>query len=337
MTWDNYHEVRHQLEELAEQMGAPLRPEKDLPLAIGFLKKKVYGKGGKCWYWLREFKPDAGGCYIVGAYGSYKDGSRFKVDVDWKPLSEAERARKQAERQAAEEQLRQRRAEEARLAALSAADLWHEASRDGKSEYLQRKAVVAEACRYLRDGSIVVPLLRYDLPREEALVGTQRIWPSGRKRFTAGFAKPGASLRLGTVAGRQMLLICEGYATGLSIRMALEQQLPVFVALDAYNLMPVCMLLRTLYPDSRLLICADDDWKTEDHEGKPSNVGRLKAKEVAQAIERVDMVYPVFPAGRIRGNKETDFNDLHVGAGLRHVQAQLRSVIDAIRRYRAAA
>jgi putative DNA primase/helicase len=198
--------------------------------------------------------------------------------------------------------------------------LWATASREGESAYLVRKAVQAEACRYLPDGSIVIPLLRYDLPREQALQGVQQIWPDGAKRFTAGLAKKGTCVRLGHVVVGEPMLLCEGYATGLTLRMAVDRRLPVFVALDAGNLLPVAELLRGLYPASKLLICADDDYRTD------GNPGREKAHKASRAVAHCQYLYPIFRPGN-RGPKDTDFNDLHVREGLGIVRRQLRHVL----------
>lgn len=326
---DNYHAVVEQMEAFGVQWR---RGGRDLPLQVDTPKRKTCGQGGKWWYWLRTFRPDAGGCYIVGRFGSYKTGDSQKVEVDWAPLSQAEKARLRAERAAAEARQREERARESALAAMSAAELWRTASPTGTSAYLRRKLVDGEACRYLPDGSLVIPLLRYDLPRDQALRAVQRIYPGPRthwrtgeplpdKTFTKGFDKPGCCLRLGHVVVGEPLLICEGYATGLSIRMALQRKLPVFVALDAGNLQPVAELLRTLHPHSPILICADDDWRTTDHAGRPYNPGRDKAWRTCKALPHTHLVYPIFGPGR--GDKDTDFNDLHAREGLGAVRRQL--------------
>lgn len=332
----NYHEVVHQMGDF----GIQLRPQ-DLPLQIDRPRKRTCGKGGKYWYRLYEFRPRAGGAYIVGAYGSYASGEWQKVEVDWRPLSEAERERFRAERAAAEAKAREEREHEAQLAAMSAAQLWRTASREGQSAYLQRKGVEPEACRYLRDGSIVVPLLRYDLPREQALRALQRIYPGPRfdrrtkeplpqKTFTKGFLKDGCCLRLGEVVEGSVLLVCEGYATGLSLRMAIERRHPVFIALDAHNLRHVVEILRRLYPDHPLLICADDDHRRRHPvTGELENLGRLAAWKVARQVDACYVTYPVF--GATRGEDDTDFNDLHARDGLPAVAEQLRLVLEALR------
>jgi putative DNA primase/helicase len=245
--------------------------------------------------------------------------------VDWQGITEAERDALQARRQAQAEADAQARAAAAAQAAMTAAELWSSAAREplGPVPYLQRKAVQAEGCRYLRDGSIVIPLIRYDLPRDQALKALQVIRPDGTKRFTKGMEKPGCCLRLGHVVVGEPLLICEGWATGLSLRMALERKLPVFVGLDAGNLLPVAQLLRGLHPHSPLLICADDDWRTE------GNPGRHKAHVTAKAVAECAYTWPVFQR-HLRGPKDTDFNDLALRQGLNAVRQQIRQVLPFI-------
>ena len=345
---DNYQAVLHQMEEF----GVEFAP-KDLPLVIDAPKRRGCGKKGKWWYWLRTFRPDAGGSFIVGRFGSYKTGESAKVLVDWKPMGDAERARLKAEREAAQARAQQARQAEAALAAASAAELWAKASREGRSEYLERKQVQPEACRYLPEqwvlrwparrpgeedtvvrlpgGTLVLPLVRYDLPREQALRGLQFIKPDGFKLFTRGFDKVGCALRLGDLpAGAPLMLVCEGYATGLTLRMATGHAYPVFVALDAGSLQHVVRLLRGLYPRTRMLVCADDDWKTTDHTGRLSNPGKAAAMKIAREVTGCDFVYPIFHPDT-RGDKDTDFNDLHVRHGLEAVRLQMGAVVQAMR------
>ncbi len=336
---DNYASVVHQMEEFGVEFLA-----RDLPLQVDLPKRKTCGKGGKWWYWLRVFEPDGGGRYLVGRFGTYKHGgSDAKVEVDWKPLSDAERARLAAERLAARERADAARAEMAELAALDGVALWRRASVAGTSAYLERKGVEAEACRYLPDGSIVIPLLRYDLPRAEAFKGVQRIYPGPRrdengdglpqKVFTKGFAKTGCAVRLGgeKPGALPIVLVCEGYATGLSLRMAVDRELMVYVALDAGNLAHVVPLVGDLHPAHRILICADDDWLTKGRDGKPNNPGRTAAKAIAREVSGCDIVWPVF-CPSTRHAADTDFNDLHARQGLDAVRRQLIGVLTMMER-----
>ena len=294
------------------------------PSPLNLNGKRVYfGPKKKQWYRLHEIRSRVSSReVVVGDFGDFKHGVYCKVDIDWKGMAAEERERLKEQRLQQEERQKQERAAAAAQAAMTAAEIWTSAAREplGPVPYLQRKAVQAEGCRYLRDGSIVIPLLRYDLPRDQALKALQVIRPDGTKRFTKGMEKPGCSLRLGHVVVGEPLLICEGWATGLSLRMAVDRKLPVFVGLDAGNLLPVAQLLRGLYPQSPLLICADDDYLT------PGNPGREKAHKAAKALDDCRYTWPVFPPGR-RGPKDTDFNDLHAVAGLAAVRRQLRHVL----------
>lgn len=335
-------------EDVLRQMrswGIELR-DKDLQSFGPHEKRQTVGKGGKHWYWLQEFRPRAGGLFLVGRFGSYKDGSSIKVENDWSKLPDEDRERMQREREAARVAAEARRQEDAAMAALGAAELWRRGSTTGSSPYLLRKGFdggQGESCRYLPDGSLLVPLIRYDMPRESALRGVQRIYPGPRtdgrtgeplpdKVFTKDFEKPGVSVRLGgseQAAQARLLLVCEGYATGLTLRHATGFAVPVFVALDAGNLARVVPLLAGLYPNARYLICADDDWRTRDHAGQLNNPGRTKAKAVAKVTPRCDMVYPVFDPAT-RQVKDTDFNDLQARQGLDAVRDQLGAVLQAI-------
>lgn len=286
-------------------------------------KVRRFGPKKAQWYRLRELRTDGGTFVVVGSFGNHRGQERWRIEVDWKGISAEERQALQQRRADQAEADQRKRAAEAARAAMSAAELWASAERTGSSAYLSRKLVEPEACRFLPDGSIVVPLLRYDEPRESALKALQRIWPDGTKRFTRGFQKPGVCLRLGLVVASEPVLVCEGYATGLTLRMAVDRRLPVFVALDAGNLLPVCQLIRSLYPESEVLLCADDDFQTL------GNPGRDKAHKAAKEVDGCHYVWPMFARGR-RGPKDTDFNDLHAQEGLHVVRRQLRHALAAM-------
>lgn len=343
---ENYASVVHQM----EQAGCVFKA-KDLPLKIPTPKRRTCGLKGKWWYWLQIFRRRDGSEYVVGKFGCYSASVGIpeqRIEVDWKPLSDAERRRFAEERRAAEERAAREKEQAAQLSAVNAADLWRLAVPEGESPYLQRKGVQGEACRYiartvylrrldpndrpiqLPPGTLVLPMIRYDKPRSEALRGLQLLKPDGFKCFTEGLAKSGCALRLGEVtAATRIILVCEGYATGLSIRMGTDRRWPVFVAWDAYNLMWVVEILRAVHPKLHILICADDDWKSADHDGP--NPGRRKALMAARITPGCEIVWPVFDPAT-RQEKDTDFNDLHAREGLEAVQRQLLRVLGAIER-----
>lgn len=323
---DNYQEVIHQMHEF----GIEFR-EKDLPLVIDAPKSKGCGIKGKYWYKLHSFRADTGAHLITGSFGKYGSDERQRIKIDWTPINDAERQRRADQEKAKRAEAAAIRQAEAELAALSATDLWRRASKLGESAYLKRKGVVGESCRYLHNGELLVPLLRYDYPREQALRAVQRIKPDGGKLFTKGFIKEACSVRLGDVQQGSIILICEGYATGLTLRMATNRDLAVFVALDAGNLQYVVSLVHSMHPECRILICADDDYRTRDPISKrPNNPGRKAALAAAKATPGTDMVYPIF-APATRREKDTDFNDLHARQGLEAVTRQISTVVQAMR------
>ena len=59
----------------------------------------------------------------------------------------------------------------------------------------------------------------------------------------------------------QTIHVCEGVATAASIHRVTRE--PVFVALDAFNLLPVCKSLKRHYPKTPIIIWADNDWQKE--------------------------------------------------------------------------
>lgn len=306
-------------QDVVTQMLAAGLDTPPLPLDLSGRVRR-FGPKKRQWYRLREMRTDGGTFVVVGSFGDWRHQESHRVDVDWQGLRDDERQALEERRRAQAQAEAQARDVLANAARMTAAELWAAAARQGSSPYLQRKGVQGEACRYLRDGSIVVPLLRYDLPREQALRGVQTIKPDGSKRFTRGFDKPGACLRLGHVVVGEPILVCEGYATGLTLRMALDRRLPVVVGLDCGNLPHVVEQLRALHPGEPILLCADDDWRTE------GNPGRMKAHKLARAVPHCAYTWPVFRPGN-RGEKDTDFNDLHVRDGLAAVRRQLRHVL----------
>lgn len=244
------------------------------------------------------------------------NGFKFeRTEQDEQQLRE-ERARRREQARAREAAERREREEAAQRAAMLSVQRWRAAARTGSSPYCIRKRLAdPESIRFEPNGTILVPMLRYDRPREDALVGVQSIDARGRKLFARGTAKHGSACRLGCVVVGDPILVGEGYATAMTLRMAVARRLPVFVAFDAGNLAPVVEILQALHPQSPLLLCADDDFATRGNPGR----------KVADRLRRrrgVDTIYPVWPLGS-RGRKDTDFNDLHAAAGLHVVARQL--------------
>ena len=275
-----------------------------------------YGPKKRAWYRLHELRGRTGQTFIAGAYGLWGALEATKIESDWVGMDEAERARIQAQQAAIEKREREKRERLANFAALRARRDYRHALDVASCPYLERKGVARESrLKFFPDGTLIVPAVRYDEdpPR---LVGLQKIAPDGLKRFTKGMAKTGSAFRLGAKPkDGATVLIAEGVATGLSVRTALEKAHPLFVAFDAGNLEPVAKIVRALLPTSKIVFCADDDWKTE------GNPGLRYAGRAASAVGNALVLHPVF-AGE-RDEKATDWNDLQASAGLPAVREQL--------------
>jgi len=273
----------------------------------------------------RSFKPGRIG---IGTLWREAKARGFKLNgLRKRPGAEENRRaeREKATRRATEEAEYRARADKA---ARDAVRMWADASAEGSSPYLLRKAVRGHGVRYLADGTVLVPV------RNEAgeLVNLQRIAPRKpsadeerkgwrEKRFLPGGRKAGCWHLIGSADACDVaVIVCEGYATGASVHEATGR--PVAVAFDAGNLRPVALALRAKHPAAWLLTAGDDDQATQARTGK--NPGREKANAAARAVHGA----AVFPAGLPEGG--SDWNDLHQAAGAGAVCEQIERALEAL-------
>lgn len=198
---------------------------------------------------------------------------------------------------------RQRQADAATAAVLR----WAAAEpADDTHPYLRAKGVCAHGLRIDAGGRTLLIPMRDAGGRMHSL---QSIAPDGTKRFMPSGRVKGCYHAIGKPAGR--LVICEGYATGATIHQ--DTGHAVAVAFNSGNLLPVAKALRSKFPCIDLVLAADDDWKTD------GNPGLSAATEAARAVGGL-LAVPTFN-GLPRGDRDTDFNDLHRLAGAVEVQA----------------
>ena len=232
-----------------------------------------FGNKKNGWYVLHWFRLDNGTDVLSGRFGEWKLGVDAKVDLDMPPLSPEERKRfateQRAQAKAAETAKREKQAE----AAERALAIWEKLPDMGHSAYLQRKKVAGFGVRFSR-GSVVIPLHNV----VGKMVGLQFIAEDGSKKFLTGTEKLGAFFVIGEdLPNAHRALLAEGYATGASLHMAMSCKIPVVIAFDAGNLEPVAAALHEWYPNLRLVVCADNDHKTD------GNPGVTKAQQAAKA------------------------------------------------------
>lgn len=244
---------------------------------------------------------DDSGWYVVhddgvpaGAFGDWRSGvsQAWRADIGRRlsPTEEAAHRARVAAMQRSRKEDEERRHAEARE---RAARIWSDARpAPADHQYLRRKGVQPHGARVV-DGRLVIPM--HDSDGE--LHSLQFIDADGDKRFLPGGHVHACYFVIGKPDSR--ICIAEGFATGAGIREATGDA--VAVAFSAGNLLPVAMALRAKYPELELIICADDDHKTE------GNPGLTKAREAARAVGGL-LAVPDF--GGERPENATDFNDL---------------------------
>lgn len=240
--------------------------------------------------WCRVISPTLA---VFGDWSSnfssvWKDET-FRETAETKRLLEETRRR---EREFARQQLaRQSEAAEKAQAMLSRAVARR------RHPYLERKGFPDELV-LVHDEQLLVPVR--DVDEYDRILSLQMIAPNGEKKFLPGGRTRAGVYRLGPRAVRGVLL-CEGYATGLSLYAAsrLLGAYAVLVCFSAGNLVLVAKSVRNA------LVCADND---------ESGTGEEAARKTALPW--------VMPA-----TVGEDFNDMHRRCGLHAVVARVREVL----------
>lgn len=189
-------------------------------------------------------------------------------------------------------------------------ELWHQAKPATRHTYAQKKQINLYGCRMLGK-LLLVPI--YDINNQ--LISLQFIQPDGSKYFKAGGRTIGGMHWIGDKANTTNILICEGYATAATLHQA--TRLSVVCAFNANNLAPVAVNIRSQYPNTTIVICADNDHLTS------GNPGVTKAKYAAQ-LAQCCVVIPKFDTK----DEGTDFNDIHVNYGLCRVKSLIIPLIE---------
>lgn len=249
---------------------------------------------------------DDGGWYVfhsdgiaAGSFGCWRLG--FTQDWCSKSANTMTAAELESHRKRVEAMKAQREAETIRRhqeAAAKAQKLWADAEpADSGHPYLSSKNVRPHGLRKIGD-DLLLPITV-----NGRIASTQTIRPDGGKRFLVGGEVAGGHYLIGDTTNTEALLIAEGFATAASLHEATG--FPTVVALNANNLEKVAKAMQKQYPGVSLMICGDDDTKTDGNPGK----------KAAQAAATACGGVAVFPS------TGTDFNDMAQSEGLDAVKA----------------
>ncbi|HBE4558372.1 primase-helicase zinc-binding domain-containing protein [Escherichia coli] len=212
---------------------------------------------------------------------------------------EADRQQREQERQKqAAEDAEQRRATFAHLYAGM-----RQSATQGESDYLQSKGLTGFNYPVMPDGSLLLELV----DESGAVAAAQTITPQGEKRLLTGSAKRGAYHAVNAPESPQSVLIAEGLATALSVHLMRPDALAV-AAIDAGNLIHVAGVMRRKYPQSQIIIAADNDHPTAASETGATNIGKEAAEKAALSVAGWVSLPPT--------DSKADWNDYHQQHGL---------------------
>ncbi|PKE32916.1 DNA primase [Rahnella sp. AA] len=148
-------------------------------------------------------------------------------------------------------------------------------SSQGESEYLKRKGLNGFLFPILTVGQILLALT----DRAGEITAAQVIHPTGEKKLLKCSAKKGAFYLVPDAPETPMtVILAEGLATALSISLMRPDALCV-MAVDAGNLLPVAVVIRSKYSQAKIIIAADNDISPDK-----TNTGKLAAEKAAVAV-----------------------------------------------------
>lgn len=247
--------------------------------------------------------------FAVGCFGDRRVGENIgwtpKTKKAWTPEDKA------AWKQRTEDAKRVQANQDAAIVANAS---WIAAKPATSHPYIDRKGIAPLVTRIDSDSNLLIPMYL-----DGKIVNVQSIDAEGNKLFLPGAKKSGTYCPLtAKTDDKSVILICEGFATGASLREATGY--PVMVAFDAGNLPKVAKIAREKRPDARIIICADNDTETIV-KGQPKNVGLIKGKEAAALVGGF-CIWPEMPE-----DKAGDFNDAAVALGADYVNNRIQQVV----------
>ena len=146
-------------------------------------------------------------------------------------------------------------------------------AQQGESEYLKAKGFDSTTVTLLSDGSLIIPLL----DGNGTIIAAQTIKPNGDKRLLLDSAKNGSYYPVNEPVNVSTVIIAEGLATGMTCHL-LNPEAHTVAAIDASNLIHVAKVMRTKYPESKIIIAGDNDTKNK------VNTGKVKAEAAAREV-----------------------------------------------------
>lgn len=195
---------------------------------------------------------------------------------------------------------------------------WEFSSQHGESDYLQRKGVGAYRIRFRENqyGKVAVVPMR-DV--QDRLRGCQILNSNGSKVFAKGMRLPGLFHRLTELVDGTPIGIAEGYVTAATCLELVD--IPMVSAFTSDNLEQVATALQRRYPNSGIVIFADNDRHLSENKGLESAnraLSRFKSRGVVLAP-----YFDEYPATR----DYSDWNDLVREIGRKSTLKQIQEIL----------
>lgn len=281
---------------------------------------------------------------LFATYGSQKDPEGFRSwrtggddkDLNWDEIAARKVARESHRAHLAAVEL----ARQEKIARMLTKAMRGYAVADSHP-YLERKGIGSHGAKIRpKTGELLIP--RYGA--DGKMWSIQRISQSGWKGYFKGALSKGLYYPIAAKDDdRSVIIVCEGFATGATIREATGK--PVVVAFDAGGLGAACKIMREKYPNARIIVAADNDqwsfgagkkrkdfdsslpgdapeWEVWRSEGRLYNTGLEKGK-----IAGTFIIAPDFPPDDHQ--KRTDWNDMAAERGLEYVRDALQLPVEA--------
>jgi phage/plasmid primase-like uncharacterized protein len=191
---------------------------------------------------------------------------------------------------------------------------WEMSLQVGRSEYLERKGVGSYGIRF-RDnqyGKVAVVPVR-DI--QDNLRGYQILNANGSKVFAKGMQLVGFMHCLSSLSNGSTIGIAESYVTAATCLELLN--MPMVTAFTSGNLATVVLRLHERYPQSPLIVFADNDMHLKENKGVHSAMKAIKGAGCSSNV-----LIPQFPTGK-QGREYSDWNDLVHVLGRNDARKQL--------------
>ena len=276
----------------------------------------------------RSIKP---GFRSIGSLFITARASGYRPQKPYQPLSEAEKARRQAESEAKRLEAERLRQEGYERVKGTAQRIWAQSVPATLAHpYLTAKGITDPAVISGIRQNEYNDSLRLQIPvfYDGQLYNLQSIDPTGGKRFLKNGRKDGGYTVVGDASQiANGVVIAEGFATAASIHQATGQ--PVIVAFDADNMVKVSeTLARNLPSDTKVTIAVDNDASGKGLHSARQTAALFGGRAVAiepefsmQQIQKFQQTAGLDKQGRPK--LPSDYNDLHQLAGIDAVRKAL--------------